>query len=659
VSGARKKVTLVQRSVWDMETESMPLASGYFKALVDADPDLSREIDVQIINCNGGQSTLEMAKKIFLEDGAPDVLAFSVFGWNYDSFGKLSAMAKQLRPDSWVIFGGTHVANQGKRTFAMFPDVDIVVNGEGELTFLDLMRAYLSGASVRELDQIEGITFQREDRSIVTTAERARIPDLNIIPSPLLTGTLKLRHPDGRERYDVVMLETNRGCPYTCSFCYWGGSIGQKLRKFSPERIAEELELSGRERIAEVVLCDSNFGMLEEDEQFVETLIKVREKYGYPRSFETSWAKNKSKSFYRIVERMKKAGLRSSFTLALQTLSDPALVLMKRKNMKVNDWRELAAWLKGQGLACYSELIWGTPGETCESFLEGYSQLSEHVSRIAVYPLLIMPNTDYSEKRKEHGFVLLRGERDDFEYVVSNRTMTFEDNKRMHQFIFWARVVAENQIFRYIWAPLRMLEGIGQVEVLQSLDRWFAAQTDSISKGLISCRAEMVDNLDASRVTRGIQYFYLESQLPQRLLEWFREEILVRVKEENRQFFEELFQYDLVTRPIYQPVTKRVRSKGDLELETVEIRQTTYYVRRGFTFHFDIPALYARILEGERPEFTPEQREVTLFYRQGFATHIDNHEFVSRYVGLTHEQIDAEHQLALAADAEQQRALGA
>lgn len=625
----------------------MPLASGYFKAMVDADPQLGPELDVRIMTFKGGQSTLEMAKRLFLEeDGAPDVLAFSVFGWNYNAFGHLAAMFKQMRPDGWVIFGGTHVANQGKRTFAMFPDVDIVANGEGELIFVELMRALLAGKSPRELDHIDGISFRRDDGTYVTTKDRGRIQDLNIIPSPLLTGTIQLRDAHGHEKYDVVLMETNRGCPYTCSFCYWGGATGQKVRKFSPDRIAQELELAGQQRIPEVVLCDSNFGMFEEDAEFVETLIKVREKYGFPRSFETSWAKNKSKTFYAIVERMKKTGLRSSFTLALQTLSDPALVLMKRKNMKVNDWRSLAAWLKSQGLACYSELIWGTPGETCESFLEGYAALSEHVSRIAVYPLLIMPNTDYSENRKDHGFVLLRSEHDDFEYVIANKTMSFEDNKRMHHFIFWARVVAENQIFRYIWTPLRLLEGIGQVEVLQSLDRWFSAQTDKVSKGLIACRAEMVDNLDASRVTRGIQYFYLEDQLPQKLLQWWREEILTKVKEDNRPFFEELFQYDLVTRPVYQPTNQRVRSKGDLDLETTDIRQEKYYVRRGFVFHYDVPALYSKIIAGDKPAFVPSRREVTLYYREGFAKHIDNHEFVSRYVGMTREQIEAEYRLA-------------
>jgi hypothetical protein len=161
----------------------------------------------------------------------------------------------------------------------------------------------------------------------------------------------------------------------------------------------------------------------------------------------------------------------------------------------------------------------------------------------------------------------------------------------------------------------------------------------------------MVDSLDASRVTRGTQYFYAEEALPQKLLEWYRAEILPRVREENRAFFMELFEYDLVTRPIYQPVNARARATGEREFETTSIGEQSFYVRRGFWFNYDIPALYARVLAGERPEFQPHPRTATLYYRTGFANHIDNHEFVSRYVGLTREQVDSQAHAALASAA--------
>ncbi|NEE14646.1 B12-binding domain-containing radical SAM protein, partial [Streptomyces sp. SID7499] len=110
----------------------------------------------------------------------------------------------------------------------------------------------------------------------------------------------------------------------------------------------------------------------------------------------------------------------------------------------------LAAWLAAEGLDAYAELIWGAPGETVDSFLTGYDQLSAHVPRIAVYPLLLLPNTSYTENREEHGFVTVRGDSDDFEYVLANRTVSVAENTMMQRFMFWARMMGENMYFRHI-----------------------------------------------------------------------------------------------------------------------------------------------------------------------------------------------------------------
>ncbi len=628
------RVWLVQRGVWDMERESMPLAVAYLKATVDADAGLRGECDTRIFNFGGGASALAMARKLFFEDSAPDIIAFSVLGWNYNVFGHLTEMFRQIKPDGWVVYGGTHVSNQAERVFRTHRDVDVVVNGEGEHTFLELLRAIASGRTRHELDDVLGISFKRPGGHVVTTPDRGRIEQLDSIPSPLLTGTITLRDPEGRLRYDVVLMETNRGCPYQCAFCYWGGAIGQKIRRFSTERMLAELELVARERVPEIALCDANFGLLPEDAEFVEHFIRLRERYGFPRTFETSWAKNKGEVFMSVVRRMRETGVKSSFTLALQTLHPPALKLMGRSNMKVNKWQDLTGWLAENELECYAELIWGAPGETSESFIEGYENLSHNVSRIAVYPLLVMPNTDYSEDRARHGLILLRSKNDDFEYVVvSNREVSFEQNQQMHKFIFWARVVAENQIFRWIWRPLRHLEGIGQTKVLTSLDRWFENRDDHCSVGLIACRSEMVDNLDASRVSRGLRYFYAQPELAARLQEWWDSEIMPGIQVDRKPFFRDLLRYDLETLPRYQ------QDEGDSD--SVIIGGLGYDVRH-VEFMFDIPFCVEQLRLHGSVEPQAERRIETLYYRHGFATHIDNSEFVGRYVGKTRVQIDEE-----------------
>lgn len=616
----------------------MPLAMGYLKAIADSVDVLRSEFDIVLHNFGGADRALDIIRRAILTEPRPDIIAFSVLGWNFSDFGRCAQAFRDVNPDGWVMFGGNHVSHQAERTFALHPAVDVIVNGEGELTFVDLLRCRLAGMSKHELGSVQGISFRDAAGAIVTTPDRERIQDLEIIPSPILTNTLRLR-AHGRPSYDVVLLETNRGCPYKCSFCYWGGAIGQKVRRFSPERIAAELDVVGFHQIPEVVLCDSNFGMLREDEQFLEAFIRTREKHGFPRNFETSWAKNKGKIFYSIVRRMKAAEIASSFTLALQSLSSPALELMQRQNMKLNDWQDLAVWLRKEGFDAYAELIWGLPGETYDSFLRGYDALARHVSRIAIYPLLLMPNTRFSADSERFGFVRLRGGRDDFDYVLAHHEMPFEDNQRMHRFIFWARVVAENQILRHVYKPLQVWAGIGQVELLHSLDAWADEHAGEVSAELRACRGEMVDHLDGSRVTRGLHYMYLEPRITDWFRAWWAAKILPRVPADQAEFFADLLDYDLLTLPVYRPSDGRSPARDDA-LPTTIIDGREYYVREGVQLRHDIPGIWRALWRDERPALVPAPRTESLYYATGFAMHIENHEFVSRYVGRTAAELE-------------------
>jgi radical SAM superfamily enzyme YgiQ (UPF0313 family) len=276
------RVSLVQQGVWDMPMESMPLATGYLKAAALADDRIRARTQITIHNFRGGVRLPEMAHRLFA-DGPPDILACSVFGWNYRSAGALAETFKQLNPQGWVIFGGTHVSHQAERAFRMHPDVDVIVNDEGEFIFRDLLNAYLDGASRQDLGDIQGLSYQAGGR-VLTTPPRSRIENLDDIPSPALTGAIDMTDTSGRFRYDVALMETNRGCPYKCAFCYWGGAVGQKVRAFSRERLRAELEFFAKHRVHSIVLCDANFGLLPADKDFVEDLIEIRDQYGFPRS---------------------------------------------------------------------------------------------------------------------------------------------------------------------------------------------------------------------------------------------------------------------------------------------------------------------------------------------------------------------------------------
>jgi radical SAM superfamily enzyme YgiQ (UPF0313 family) len=630
----RVGVSLVQQGVWDMPLESMPLASGYMKAAALADEEIRQHADIKIHNYRGGVTHVAIANDLLAENDA-DILAFSVLGWNFRTFGSLAATYKQLNPGGWVVFGGTHVANQAERVFEMFPEVDIVVNGEGELTFRELLRAYIDGASKHELSWITGISYRDREHTTRTTAPRDRIEDLDVIPSPFLTGAIDLTDDDGEFRYDVALMETNRGCPYKCAFCYWGGAVGQRVRAFSRERLRAELEVFAKHKVHTIVACDANFGMLPIDVEFVDDLIDIRERYGFPRAFETSWAKNKSKAFYEIVHKMKKAEMRSSFTLALQTLSPESLQMMNRRNMKVNDWQDLADWLDEEGLDCYAELIWGTPGETAESFVEGYDKLARRVSRIAVYPILLLPNTDYMEKKEELGIVSVRGDTDDFEYVLAHNTMTFTENQQMQRFLFWARVVAENAVLRHVWVALRELAGITQSELLRSLDTWVTETDDSAAEPLRTALASALGGTQG--FGSAITYLYVEAEAERLLQRWWAEAVRPLVPADLTPVLDAVFAYDLLTQPVCTP-EEEAPANG---LRLVEVRGQQYFLRENVRLDYDVPGILAALRKREEPDLTATSMEFDLYYKTGAMNAVTstNHEVIVHYMGMTKDQV--------------------
>ncbi|WP_330342456.1 KedN5 family methylcobalamin-dependent radical SAM C-methyltransferase [Streptomyces sp. NBC_00557] len=619
------KVTLVQQGVWHMAKESMPLAAGYLAAVVRADPDLAERCEVRILNFRGNLTPLEMAIEV-LQDGVPDVIGFSVLGWNARQFAAVAETVKQVNPEAVVVFGGNHVAHQAERVLPRDTAVDVVVNGEGEITFSALLTAVLDGTPFAA---VRGISFRGEDGTVVTTEEQPRLDDLDRIPSPILTGAIPLLDDDGAFRYDVALMETNRGCPYHCSFCYWGGAVGQKVRSFSRARLRAELEALARAKADTVVLCDANFGLLRQDADFVEDFIDVRARYGYPRALETSWAKNKSKVFRDIVRRMRQEGLRSSFTLALQSLDGDVLEQMNRRNMKINQWQELAEWLADEGLDCYAELIWGVPGDTPESFLRGYDALAKHVSRIAAYPLLLLPNTDFSERREVHGFVTVRGRHDDFEYVLAARGISLEQNLQMQRFLFWARLLAENLVLRNVWPVFDSVLGWSQSTVIRSLADFIEGQYDHPGADLLRTAAGN-STADPDSLAPALEYCFSTSEFAALVEQWWHTVVEPTAPLQWRWVLHEVIRYDLDTRPLPDPER---RGLPDARLITVD-RETHWAVDR--TYRLDVPALCrsARARQTLDAQLPGEHRRRLLF-KHGFADLVrsTNHEETAHFVG--------------------------
>lgn len=196
----------------------------------------------------------------FLEEGRFDVIGMPCYTgsalWVFDT----AKLCKRILPDAVVILGNIHPTIMPQETLQECPEVDAVVIGEGELTFLDLLHHYRDGKS--SLKDILGIAF-RDRNEVVVNAPRPLIQDLNTLPMPayhLFPMEKYVFVAYWVRRYPTFGITINRGCPFRCAFCNANTIHGRKLRHKSHERIIEEIKfLQTRYGARGFVFQDSTF----------------------------------------------------------------------------------------------------------------------------------------------------------------------------------------------------------------------------------------------------------------------------------------------------------------------------------------------------------------------------------------------------------------
>ena len=199
-----------------------------------------------------------------------------------------------------------------------------------------------------------------------------RIKDLDEIPSPYLTGILD-NFFDGKL---TPFIETNRGCPFTCSFCHTGSDYFHKLNKFSGDRVKEEIDYIAKKAsklgITNLHMADVNFGMYPQDRTTCEFLMESKKKYGWPLQVMATTGKN---SKARVIEITKVLGEMFSINMSMQSMDEQVLRNIKRSNIKLDHMIDVNNHLIDLGRSTKAELIIGLPGETKKTFIDGLNNV--------------------------------------------------------------------------------------------------------------------------------------------------------------------------------------------------------------------------------------------------------------------------------------------
>jgi len=332
-----------------------------------------------------------------------DVLGISCYIWNWNHSLTLAKEAKAAFPHLKIVFGGPQVPDLDPNFLVENGFVDVIVTNEGELVFKNLLSEFLKRSP--NLHDVDGIRFLENGVEIRTRAA-ARIDDLNNLPSPYSSGVFD-KLLDNPEIDFQATQETHRGCPYSCSFCDWGSATMSKVRRFSFDRITREYEWFGKNGIDLLYNADANYGLFPEDLDLTVELVKTKEKYGKPTKFRAAYAKNSNDRVFEIASILENENMCKGVTLSFQSMDGNTLDLIKRKNMKINNFKELITTYRKAEIPTYTELIIGLPGETLETFIDGIDLLltsGQHDS-LSIYHAMLLTNAEMNspEYRKLHG----------------------------------------------------------------------------------------------------------------------------------------------------------------------------------------------------------------------------------------------------------------
>ena len=339
-----------------------------------------------------------------------DVVGFSGYVWNIRLSLEVARLLKQKSPKTLIVFGGPQVPDSPEAFLRKNPFIDFVVHGEGEVVFCQLMEKLKN----REWESLDSVSFITPNGEIVSKPKAPRMADLSAVPSPYLTNVFDpIIKANPKERW-IVVWETNRGCPFSCTYCDWGSATQARVYQFEMDRLFQEVDWFAKHKVPFIFCADANFGILNRDYDIAAKVAEIKQTTGYPETLSVQNTKNATDKAYKVQKLLAESGLTRSVTISYQSTDETTLKNIKRANISQKFFKDLQSRFASDKISTYTDIILGLPGETYDSFSTGVSQVIEdgQHNRIVFNNLSILPNAEMGnpEYQKKFGLETIQNE---------------------------------------------------------------------------------------------------------------------------------------------------------------------------------------------------------------------------------------------------------
>lgn len=463
-----------------LSTDAFPLNIGYVGAY--AKSKFGSKVEINLFKYI---EKLENA----LEATPPDILAISNYAWNRRIGKEISKIFSVQNPNGIVVWGGPNFPldlPSQELFFQNHPMVDVYVPVEGEIGFSNLVEKALS---INNQDNFRNKMLEEPIEECIIRLKNGkptyanfgmRIRTLDDIPSPYLTGALD-EFFDGKLS---PMIQTNRGCPFSCTFCVDGSDLVKQVNSFSNDRVNEELNYIAKHvttNMHSLHISDLNFGMYPKDLEVCQYIQEIQKKYDYPRYVKVTSGKNKKE---RIIPAIKKLGKSVFMAMSVQSMDQQVLSNIRRDNISTQELIALGPAIKEQGLHTASDVILGLPGETYASHLQTIKDLIHaDIDWINIWTLMLLDGSELntpSERKKwnlkskyrliPRDFVKLKNGKvvvEIEEVGIGSNTLSFDEYVKLRVLALIVKVSKSGTIF----APLFKFFNENDVDVFDLLIR--------------------------------------------------------------------------------------------------------------------------------------------------------------------------------------------
>ena len=372
------------------ENPSPPLGLAYLAAALE-----KAGVEVEILDFVVFPY-IEVEFRSKLEQFNPDIVAATAVTMTFDQAIRIIQDVRRWRPDCLTVMGGPHVTFCAEESLLAYPELDLVVLGEGEETLVEIAE---EAGKRRNWRQIPGLVFH-QGGVIASTGKRPHPIDVNTLEAPA-------RHLLALGRYRAlgmaISMTTSRGCPYSCIFCVGRKMVGAKVRYRDPVNVVDEMETLSGYGFCQINVADDLFTAnarhcLAVCDEILKRNLKVKW---------TSFARVDTVSL-KVLQRMKDAGCQAvSFGIE----SGNAEILKTiRKGITVSQVIEAVKLCNQVGLLPHGSFILGLPGETPETLKETLA-FGEELKKLGVsygfHLLAPFPGTRVRQDSAELGITIL------------------------------------------------------------------------------------------------------------------------------------------------------------------------------------------------------------------------------------------------------------